>query len=504
MIQQTAIKRLASVQNGTLKILRSPPESDGQYCRVRTHVTLIQESGYHLTGIPFPGLPDRPFPTPYLCFRSHLTNHFKRIGNMSAQNRRRFLSTLVGGAAATATARPLHAEIRSLSSLRTRLRERTPDDERYWQLVKEQFSLKPGLIMMNAANLCPSPYPVVDAVSSLTASIDEDASFQNRAKFSELTEIGRNLLASHIGADASEIAITRNTSEGNNTVLNGLTLGSGDEVVIWDQNHPTNNISWDVRADRYGFTVVRESTPASPQSSEDLLQAFAGALTGNTRVLAFSHVSNVSGVAVPAKEICAMARERGILTLVDGAQTFGAIRINVHEMGCDFYTGSSHKWFIGPKEAGILYVRADQIDALWPSDVGVGWESALGNGAQKFENLGQRDDAAVAAMGTAAEFHQTIGIDHIEARVRSLATRLKEAVLDRFPDVQFVTPLAPELSAGVVIFSLPRVSGRDLFNTLYRDHGIGCAPTGGIRFSPHIYNTMAEVDRVVDAIARAV
>jgi selenocysteine lyase/cysteine desulfurase len=221
-------------------------------------------------------------------------------------------------------------------------------------------------------------------------------------------------------------------------------------------------------------------------------------------VLSFSHVSNVSGVAIPAKELCSAARDRQVLTLVDGAQTFGAIRVDMHDMGCDFYTGSSHKWFIGPKEAGILYVRRDQIADLWPSNVGVGWASALENGAQKFENLGQRDDAAVSAMGTAADFHETVGVDRVETRVRMLATRLKQAVAERFPEVQFVTPQDPNLSAGVVIFSLPGVSGRDLYQSLYRDHDIGCAPTGGIRFSPHIYNTMNEIDRVVDAIAEIV
>ena len=427
---------------------------------------------------------------------------------MTTQNRRRFLSTLVGGAAATTMAPAAHASPHprpiSLSLFRVGLRRYPVDTERYWQLVKEQFSLRPGLIMMNAANLCPSPYPVVDAVRSLTASVDADASFQNRAMFDELREAGRAKLASYIGADTDEVAITRNTSESNNTVLNGLTLGPGDEVVIWDQNHPTNNVSWDVRAERHGFAVVRVSTPPPLQSGTDLIQAFLDAFTARTRVLAFSHVSNVSGVAIPAKDLCSAARERGVLTLVDGAQTFGAVRVDMHDMGCDFYTGSSHKWFMGPKEAGILYVRRDQVDDLWPCNVGVGWTSALEHGAQKFENLGQRDDAAVSAMGTAADFHYTIGIDNIEARVRTLAERMKAAVSERFPRAQFVTPIEPQFSAGVVVFSLPGVDSRRVFEALYRDHNVGCAPTGGLRFSPHIYNTMEEIERAVDAIVQLV
>ncbi len=428
---------------------------------------------------------------------------------MPSHGRRRFLTTLVGGVAASAVAPSVHASstptVRSIAGMRKALRGLNPADERYWELVKAQFSLRPGLILMNAANLCPSPYPVVEAVSRLTGDVDADASFQNRAKFGELREHGRALLAAYVGADPDEIAITRNTSEGNNTVLNGLTLGSGDEVVIWDQNHPTNNVSWDVRAERYGFTVVRVSTPTSPNSGEELVQAFVEKISSRTKVLSFSHVSNATGVGVPAKELCRIARDRGILTLLDGAQTFGAVQVDLHDIGCDFYTGSSHKWFVGPKEAGLLYVRRDQVDDLWPSDVGVGWEGALENGAQKFENLGQRDDAAVSAMGTAAEFHQTIGIEAVDARVRALAARLKEAVAARFPAARFVTPLDPSMSAGVVIFALPGVATRDLFEALYSEHNIACAGMGeGVRFSPHIYNTMDEIDRVVEAIAQLV
>ena len=431
---------------------------------------------------------------------------------MISHGRRRFLTTLAGGVAATAVAPAAHGSSittsRTLAGFRAALSRIHPADERYWQLVKEQFPLRPGLILMNAANLCPSPYPVVDAVSRLTGDIDADASFQNRAKFNELRETGRRLLAAYVGADTDEIAIVRNTSEGNNTVLNGLTLGPGDEVVIWDQNHPTNNVSWDVRAERYGFTVVRVSTPVSPRSDEVLLRAFTDAFTPRTRVLSFSHVSNVSGVALPANRLCRAARDRGILTLVDGAQTFGAVRVDVHDIGCDFFTASSHKWFVGPKEAGILYVRRDRIDGLWPSNVGVGWESALGHGAQKFDNLGQRDDAAVAAMGTAAEFHRTIGIDQVDARVRALGARLAEAVTLRFPAAHFFTPRERELSAGVVVFALPGVAAGDLQSALYSRHDIGCAAMGGefegIRLSPHIYNTIEEVDRVVEAIAQLV
>jgi selenocysteine lyase/cysteine desulfurase len=366
--------------------------------------------------------------------------------------------------------------------------------------------LDDGLILMNAANLAPSPYPVQDAVFRFTRDVDGDASFQNRAKFGPLKEEAREALADYVGAYPREIAITRNTSEGNNSVVNGLDLGAGDEVVIWDQNHPTNNVAWDVRARRWGFTVKRVSTPHGPAATETTLMApFLDALTPRTRILAFSHVSNVSGTALPARELCRAARERGVLTLVDGAQTFGALNLDLHEMGCDFFTASSHKWFVGPKEAGVMYVREESQDRLWPSDVGVGWEGAAESGAQKFENMGQRDDAAVVTMATAAAFHEAIGPEAVEARVRALAATVKRRLRQHLPDVVLFTPPDPLDSAGVVVFELP---GRDhdaIYQGVYEDNRLGCAAMhglfNGLRLSPHIYNTMDQVETAVEAVA---
>ena len=189
---------------------------------------------------------------------------------MPDHDRREFLGLLAGGVAASATFPTLSTGLVPGDAWPQRklrlLAAQGAADEAFWQLVKREFPLRPGLIMMNAANLCPSPYPVIETVSQLTRDIDADASFQNRGKFGELRERARQALAAHVGADPAEIAITRNTSESNNTVVNGLTLGPGDEVVIWNQNHPTNNTSWEVRAERMGFTVKKVATPPSPQS----------------------------------------------------------------------------------------------------------------------------------------------------------------------------------------------------------------------------------------------
>ncbi|MFH1763165.1 MAG: aminotransferase class V-fold PLP-dependent enzyme [Gemmatimonadota bacterium] len=317
--------------------------------------------------------------------------------------------------------------------------------------------------------------------------------------------MARVTLAAYVGASPSEIAITRNTSEGNNTVVNGLELGSGDEVVLWDQNHPTNNVSWDVRARRWGFTVRRVTTPPGSEDAGELMDSLVAALGSRTRVLSFSHVSNASGVGLPARDLCQFARERGILTLVDGAQSFGALMLDLNDMGCDFFTASSHKWFMGPKEAGLLYVREESQARLWPTHVGVGWEGAENSGAQKFENMGQRDDAAVVSMATAAAFHEAIGPATVQARVHALASAVREGLSKAVPGVRFHTPLAPELCAGVIVFALPGVDHREVFQNVYETHHIGCAAMSGafdgIRLSPHVYNTLDEVDRTVGVLA---
>jgi selenocysteine lyase/cysteine desulfurase len=349
---------------------------------------------------------------------------------------------------------------------------------------------------------------VADAVTRFTRDIDADASFQNRSKYDELRERARQSLARYLGADADEIAIVRNTSEGNNTVVNGLDLGRGDDVVVWDQNHPTAGLAWEVRAQRCGFAVRRVTTPPEPATAQDLIAPFQRALTPGTRVLAFSHVSNLTGVALPALELCRMARERGILTLVDGAQALGALGVNVHQLGCDVYTASAHKWLLGPKEAGVLYVRREVVPRLWASDVGVGWEAALQHGARKFETLGQRDEAAVAAVETMVAFHETVGPERIEARVRALAEALRGALTRTLPGLRFHTPAPAALSAGVLVFLPPRDNTRELYEALYREHGIaGAAMSGafpGLRLSPHIYNTIDEIERVAEGVAALV
>jgi isopenicillin-N epimerase len=424
-------------------------------------------------------------------------------------SRRKFMKLLVGSVTVSSIMPHLsfaegQASLKALGETAAELSGFQETDEKFWELVKEYFPLRKGLIMMNAANLCPSPWVVQQSVFQYSQDIDADPSFHNRAKFIKMKEEARKAIAQYLNADPDEIAITRNTTEGNNIVVAGLSFKKGDEVLIWDENHPTANVAWEVRAERYGFNVKKVSTPRHPRNKDELLETFKKALTGRTRILAFSHISNYSGVAMPAQELCQMAQEHGILSLVDGAQTFGAISLSLHDMGCDFYTGSAHKWLCGPKEVGILYVRKKRVGELWPLMVGDGWEEEVKGNARKFEAQGQRDDARVAGLGKTIEFHNAIGKERIEARIRALATAMKDEVQKKISVAKLVTPIEPELSGGIVVLSVPGIERMDsgtVLETLYQKYNISCNVLPlGIRMSPHIYNTMKEVEWVVAAL----
>ncbi len=410
-------------------------------------------------------------------------------------SRREFFERL-GGASAALAAFPPAAAVPSASP-----------DEPFWHQVKAQFILRDGLILMNAANLCPSSLSVMETVFGYLRDEDRDASFQNREKFGELREISRLKLARLMGASPDEIALIRNTTEGNNVAVHALDLKRGDEVLLWDQNHPTNNIAWRVRAARDGFAVRTVSLRWPPESTEEILEAFGKSFTPRTKILSFSDVSNVSGTALPASQLCHMAHAHGAVVHIDGAQTFGAQSLNLHEIGCDSYAGSAHKWFLGPKEAGLLYVRKDQMERYGPLVVGSGWGDDVKpepRGARKFETLGQRNDGTLAAVGKACDFLNNLGMETVEARTRRLARALKEG-LAKIPGTRVYTSPDPVLSLGVVVFNLGRaVDHQRAYRELYQRFGVGAAFHPGeephLRLCPHIYNTMEEVEKVLKAL----
>jgi selenocysteine lyase/cysteine desulfurase len=321
-----------------------------------------------------------------------------------------------------------------------------------------------------------------------------------------LREGARTALATALRVTPEEIVITRNTTESNNIVSSGLDLKAGDEVVVWADNHPSNLNAWRQKAARFGFTVVTVPVPPAHPGAAGYVDLFTQAFTPRTKVVAITHVSSNSGDLLPAREICAAARAAGVLSLVDGAQAFGVLDLDLSAMQPDFYTGSMHKWPCGPKEKGLLYVRRAVHERLAPSVVGLyGGQVGL---SRTFEAMGQRDDASIAAVLAALEFQAAIGRDVIERRARQLAQALKDG-LGRVPGVKLWTDRDPARSAAIVIFQPGTVDPRQLAAKLRTDEKLVATTRAGqqnpgLRLSPHVYNTMEEVDAVVAAVTRLV
>jgi isopenicillin-N epimerase len=375
-------------------------------------------------------------------------------------------------------------------------------EERFWQEVRSRFLMPRELAFINAANLCPTSLPVVEALERNTREYEASPSPETRTKLTKGREGARRLLAEALRVSPEEIVITRNTSEGNNLVSSGLQLGPDDEIIVFSDNHPSNLNAWRDKGKRFGFKVVVVPQANPHPGTEYYIGEFTKALTSRTRVIGVTHVSSNSGDVFPVAELCALAREHGVLSLVDGAQSFGVLDVDLSAMKPDFYTGSVHKWPCGPKEMGVLFVTRAVHDKIWASVISL-YAGAVGI-SQKLEANGQRDDAALCALSDALEFQGKIGRAVIERRSRALAQHLITQ-LGRVDGVKMWTHADPSRSAAIVVFQPGSLDPRRLSAALTEKDRIvvtarGGADRPGLRLSPHFYNTMDEIDRTVGAI----
>jgi selenocysteine lyase/cysteine desulfurase len=376
--------------------------------------------------------------------------------------------------------------------------------EAFWKAVRAQFVMPPELAVMNAANLCPASAPVLKALTRETENVDRNPSQQNRARLSTAKEDTRKAIAGFLGVTPEEIVITRNTSESNNLVSNGLELKAGDEVVIFSDNHPSNNQAWQEKSKRFGFTVKTVEQKNPHPGAAYYVDAFTRALTPQTKVLAFTHFTTTVGDLFPAKEICAAAKARGVMTMLDGAQTFGLFDVNLRDIDPDFYSGSAHKWPCGARECGVLFVNARAHDRIWPTSYSA-YPGAVGI-SRKLEAFGQRDEATMIAFAEALAFQTRVGRTAIEQRSKALAQQLM-AGLRKIDGFTMFTSPEPDRTGAVVTFVPGSLDMRKLVAALYENDKIavvtgGGAGRSGIRVSPHFYNTPEEVDRLLGALSR--
>jgi selenocysteine lyase/cysteine desulfurase len=384
------------------------------------------------------------------------------------------------------------------------VRPRDASDEAGWAAIRGQFLIPDGVAVLNAANLCPSPVPVLDALDTQTRRLDRVPSPAVRTEMHQVKEHTRRRLAEALRVTPEELVLTRNTSESNNMVSNGLELKAGDEVLLFSDNHPSNLQAWREKSKRFGYSV-RVIEQVNPHPGADYyVDAVRKALTAQTRLLGFSMITNTVGDVLPARELCALARSRDVLTLVDGAQALGVLDLDLRALDADFFAGSGHKWPCGPKETGMLFVNArvharfwSSVVSLYPGEVGI---------SRTHEGLGQRDEPALHALGEAIAFQQGVGMARIEARSRELTTALVEG-LSRMSGVRVWTHPDAARRSTVVSFLPAALDPAKLHAALFDEDGvIGAARSGtdrqGIRFSPHFYNSHADVDRTLAALSK--
>lgn len=379
-------------------------------------------------------------------------------------------------------------------------------DAGYWERVRKNFHMEEGFAYLNTGTLGATPAPVLKAMQHYWRLMAENPN-ENSAVLQRRQEAIRAKAAQFIGADPAEIAILRNASEGNSLVCQGFDLAKGDEVLIGSLEHDSNRQPWRVKARRHGI-VVREVPIGTPAASpQAIVQAFARAITPRTKVISVAHCDTVTGTITPLKEIAALARSRGILTFADGAQMLGAMRVDVHDLGVDTYVTTSHKWLASPAGTGLLYVRKDVQDRIWPSVVTENWWTYTD--ARKYDRLSRRPWPVVAALEHALDFQLALGQARIEQRIRELGQYFR-AEAARIPHVVVYTPQAPEMSAGITSLGLDNVAperAREYLRLRYDVYTAARAkgnrypadPNGvsGFRVSTHYYNTFEQVDRVL-------
>lgn len=434
-----------------------------------------------------------------------------------AQNRREFLGTAAGAAMAAALpgrgsgvagrimgADPREGPALELDGLRRALdRGGSPElvaqDPSYWAVVRAQFMIPEDRLFLNPATLGAQPRVVVDAVIDHTRRTAE--TYPPHTDWDAL----KGLMGRLMNADPAGFVFPRNTTEGMNFAASGLELEPGDEVLTTDHEHIGGLCCWQLLAARRGVTLRQLPLPVPATSKGELVAMFQNALTDRTRVISISHVTFTNGTHMPVAEIVALCRAHGIICVVDGAHPPGMMRVDMEALGPpDFYASSPHKWLGAPQGTGLLWMAEKWRTRLWPTEASGGWDDRS-LGAQRFNHLGTMDESRNAGLMAAVRFHDAVGTDRVEARTRALRRRLR-AALGTLPGITIVTPEGETLSAGMVSFKLNDIESLELQRRLAREANVRTRVVseydyGWMRLSPHIYNTEAEVDRVVELIA---
>jgi len=423
----------------------------------------------------------------------------------SGITRREFAKRLLAGSAVSVSAlETLNAGIyQKITSLNQKYLEDEAPDGVYWEEIRHLYDFESRFIMMNNGTLGPMPKPVFNTLMRYFR-VQMSNPYDSYNFLPTFRESVREKLARFIHASPDEVALTTNTTEGINLVVNGLDLEKGDEVLVTSLEHPGHINPWRLKEKRAGIKITEVPMPLFPKTTEEIVAAFAAAITPRTKIISISHTVFITGLIMPLKELSRLAHDRGLLLLADSAHGIGMLDLDMKELGIDFFMSSPYKWLGAPTGVGLLYVRKEVLDRVWPTIVSSGWDTA--SGARKLDPQGQRSDAILFALDEALNFQNRIGKSRIERRIKVLAGHLKQE-LAKIPGVKIHTPLDPYLSAGLTSFSMTGAEASKLVDYLREKHNLVVRTTGskeagtyGVRVSTPIYISTKEVDLVVEGV----
>ena len=374
-------------------------------------------------------------------------------------------------------------------------------DEDYWSVIQQSFTVSPALINLNNGGVSPSPRVVQDAVERYNKLSNEGPSYFMWRILDQGREPLRQKMAELAGCNAEEVAINRNATEALNTVIFGLDMKAGDEVIGTKQDYPNMINAWRQRAMRDGIQYTQLNFNFPIENDEEIVNAYEKAITSKTKILHVTHIINWIGQIMPVKKICQMAHRHGLEVIVDGAHSFGLLDFKIPDLDCDYFGTSLHKFLSAPIGSGMLWIKKENIEKIWPL---VCNDKPHSTDIRKFETLGTRSFPIEQGIGEAINFQMAIGSKRKEERIRYLKNYWAERVKD-VPKVKINTSLKSQYSCAICGVSVDGMTPGELDNALfntYKIHTVGIVweNISCVRITPHVYTRLQDLDKLVRAI----
>ena len=376
-------------------------------------------------------------------------------------------------------------------------------DEDFWYFIQQAFTVSPSIINLNNGGVSPAPKTVQEAMKRFYDYSNEAPSYYMWRILDQGRETLRTNLASLAGCSAEEVAINRNASEGMETIIFGLTLKAGDEVVVARQDYPNIINAWKQRELRDKIRLVWVNLDLPSEDEAYLVKQYTSAFTPRTKAVNVTHIINWNGQVLPVRKIADEAHRRGIEVVVDGAHSFAHLDFTIPDSGADYFASSLHKWLYAPIGSGLLYVKKEKIKNLYPLFAA---DDPVKDDIRKFEHLGTRPFFIEQAIGKAVEFHQMIGSERKQKRLHYLKNYWMEKV-KAVPGVKLHTSPHQQWSGAIGMVSVEGKEPGALDSYLFSQHRIHCVPINwenihGVRITPNVYTTTGQLDTLVEGITR--